>query len=357
MPTDNEDDYAPFASCVDCGGDIADEDNTWYDDDDTLCRDCHDDRAANREYDEQRGPIEGHDYKPRPRFYGPTGVPTSYYLSENDRPMLYFGIELEVECEDGNLSDIAEKTHARLDPLCYLKADGSLSYGFEIVSHPMSLGFVQSVHANPLYDTMRQLIKWGVRSWKTSTCGLHIHMSRRAFANDAHRQKFLYFVYENKDELVKFAGRDSHWAKFRKDLFLGYNAEWSEDPIETRAKTYLEAVKGINKDGSPNRQYERYLAVNRQNRETYELRFFRPSLQPAALRACIEFCAAAFAYTEAMTSYEWRNEGALRFDHFANWSRDHRSDYPDFVPRMDKRVYGIEHPDEDDGIASDINYN
>lgn len=131
-----------------------------------------------------RRTIHGHDFKPRFLF--------NKMEWENTR---YLGIELEVECEhsrdttakmiktwlsqqpptpdvttrDGKL--IKGKT---LDKLVYIKSDGSLHNGIEIVFHPFTL---KSFHKNfPLKGFLSLLKNNGC--FVLDNCGMHVHVSK-----------------------------------------------------------------------------------------------------------------------------------------------------------------------------------
>lgn len=108
-----------YRRCESCDR-IIHEDNICQNNDLPYCCSCYDDIDDDDE-------IEDYSYKPEPIFYG-----------KGER---YFGIELEVDCggKDGenarNLKDIANCRQEHI----YIKSDGSLDDGFEIVSHPMTL--------------------------------------------------------------------------------------------------------------------------------------------------------------------------------------------------------------------------
>ena len=143
--------------CRDCGKRI------WQGDDHGsgdihLCRDCYDDRYTHchrcgallheseayyedsDEYDERPycrscfgerndDPIHNYYYKPEPIFYG-------------DGPR-YFGVELEID-EGGEVKSKARsllEIANREGEYLYIKHDGSLDDGLELVTHPVSLDF------------------------------------------------------------------------------------------------------------------------------------------------------------------------------------------------------------------------
>ena len=147
------------------------------DDDEPLCYDCH------SRY--HRDLIHDYYYKPEPIFYG-------------NGPK-FFGVELEID-EGGESNDNAAKILkvANADQeLIYIKHDGSLDDGFEIVTHPMSLDY--QLQQMPWEHICREAVNLGYTSHQAGTCGLHIHVSRLAFGatereQDAAIARVLYFL-------------------------------------------------------------------------------------------------------------------------------------------------------------------
>ena len=82
-------------------------------------------------FDDFQDEIEEYSYKPSVTFFG------------NDK--LYMGVELEVDegGKDNENARILKEIANSCDEHIYIKADGSLDDGFEIVSHPMTLKFHQ----------------------------------------------------------------------------------------------------------------------------------------------------------------------------------------------------------------------
>ena len=79
----------------------------------------------------------------------------------------------------------------------YIKHDGSIDEGFEIVTHPMSLDY----HKNnmPWERIFEKALAMDYRSHQTSTCGLHIHVDRMALGSDhiAQEETIARIVYKN----------------------------------------------------------------------------------------------------------------------------------------------------------------
>ena len=187
--------------CQDCGERVWNDDNAG-DDDHPLCERCyerdytrceicgqllHNDDVCYANGDDdgetpycarccprhEERQIHEYYYKPEPIFYG-------------DGPR-YMGVELEIDegGEDGdNAERILDVANAD-DERVYCKHDGSLHNGFEIVTHPCSPEY----HMNdfPWADILRKAISMGYTSHQARTCGLHIHVSRKAFGKSALR--------------------------------------------------------------------------------------------------------------------------------------------------------------------------
>jgi hypothetical protein len=185
-------------------------------------------------------------------------------------------VELEVD-DGGELSsaarDLAEIANKN-EELIYCKHDGSLSDGFEIVTHPMTLDF----HCNsmPWQTLLRKSIALGYRSHRTTTCGLHVHVNRDSFGVTEEQQeaciaRVLYFFEKQWGELLKFSRRSeqqlNRWASR-----YGYK-EQPKEILDHAKKGY----------GSG-----RYTSVNLGNAETIEFRIFRGTLKYNTLIATLQ---------------------------------------------------------------------
>lgn len=235
-----------YAACEECGV-ILPLGEVFYDEEDqALCWTCYH-RCQHSK------PIQDYCYKPEPIFYG-----------EGNR---FFGVELEadlggeVNSKALRLLKIPNEKEERL----YIKHDGSLDEGFELVSHPMTLAYHRQKMPWPeLLATAREL---GYRSHQTATCGLHVHVNRDAFGEteaeqDACIARILYFFERNWEELLKFSRRTRHQLERWADRY-GYK----EHPREILEH----AKKGC--------RGERYTCVNLQNEATVEFRIFRGTLK------------------------------------------------------------------------------
>lgn len=263
-----------YTHCAECSCLIY-RDDTYEYDDNLFCYEC---------YREVRGNSTIHDYnyKPNPIFYG-----------DSDR---YFGIELEIDKggkDDDYAAEILNIANENGEYV-YIKSDGSLDEGMELVSHPMTLDFHKKYCWN---EIMRKAIQLGYRSHQTSTCGLHIHVNRSCLGKSCDEQddvisRILFFVESHWNELLKFSRRTEYsinrWA-----ARYGY---------ENNAKDILDKAKNGNQG--------RYAAVNLCNYNTIEFRMFRGTLKYSTFIACLELVniiceTAAFSSEDELKKLSW----------------------------------------------------
>ena len=109
-------------------------------------------------------------------------------------------------------------------------------------------------------------IQMGYLSHQTKTCGLHVHVSRKAFGDTEMQQdkciaRVLYLFENHWTELLKFSHRTQYQLNQLAARY-GYR-EYPEEVLEN-AKTG---------------NYGRYTCVNLNNSETIEFRIFRGTLK------------------------------------------------------------------------------
>ena len=242
----------------------------------------------------------------------------------------FCGFELEMSDEDGRMPfrEAAEYLNDACGQFAYMKHDGSVSNGFELVTHPHTLSAYQQ--RMPMWNAIDLLRSRGWRSWSSSSsCGLHIHINNASFVDVGHAMRFLKFIYSNKSPLVAFAGRDSSYARFDFEQFVTreIHAGWHDDgsmKFETQNLSHVVKKQQVNQG--------RYLAVNAQNDNTYELRFFRGSMRPKTVLACLEFTYALHEYTQGLTSHDCVAKRALTWRSFLAFVRN-KSGSEDFAYR------------------------
>ena len=278
------------------------------------CENCeHYTRDSCDNCDDSSRIIHNYSYKPDPKFYG------------NSKDNLYFGIELEMEIRDNNLSDSASYIMEMLGDFTYLKEDSSINSGgyrgFEMVSHPATLDYF--AEGKNLWATLDYLRKvHSARSWDAKSCGLHIHISRTGFKGGAHTHRFLSLIYKNSDKMMKLGGRKSRYAQF--------NDVWQYDEFDRPYFTLKHKV------AHPSRSItERYSAVNTQNEHTLELRFFRGTMNPEGVLSAIQLAHATVEYTRNLTLSDVKM-GALSWEWFADWIQANNGLYPELYMRMSR---------------------
>ena len=159
---------------------------------------------------------------------------------------MYLGVELEIDRggeESSNAERILEIANYDATHM-YMKHDGSIEDGFEMVTHPISLDYHQT--KMPWREIFDKALEMGYRSHKTSTCGLHIHVSRDALGPDHDAQeetiaRIVYFVEAHWNELLKFSRRTEanimRWASrygieantkavYDKAIFICFSVGW-----------------------------------------------------------------------------------------------------------------------------------
>jgi hypothetical protein len=209
--------------------------------------------------------------------------PELNYLNarESDRP-LFYGIELEVEVPRETARDIL--VEEMMDKFgrewFYVKADGSLNHGMEIVTHPMTYEYITK-EIEKFSKILKFLENQECKSFNTDTCGIHIHISKDQISHLT-TYKILKLFYENPGFILKISQRRvqkfEEWSKLHRK---------EEETAETNLYTKAKYKSGI----------ARYVAVNLNNSDTIEFRIFRGTLHcPSFLknvefiRSVVEFC-------------------------------------------------------------------
>jgi hypothetical protein len=278
-----------YRSCDRCGCILCSDDTHYFEDTESnYCEDCF-----NRVQSERADRVLfGYSYKPTPQFQS-----TADELASRRTPPFFLGVELEVDRDDvtDDVKDDIESAH--IPDAFYCKEDGSLTYGFEVVSHPCSFAWWQE---HSLY-WCNSLVAAGYKSFKTTTCGMHVHVSK-AFLTESERAKLLMFAKTNRD-FIRFISR-------RKPECLD---RWAKVDQSSTARI-IRKVKNLASD-------ERYEAINLLNRATIEFRIFRGTLKPAAIKRNIAFVAALCWFIKCCSNCE------LTHFHFRQWIAQHGRKY------------------------------
>ena len=246
-----------YRRCERCNCLLHDNDVYWLGDY-PYCRDCYDDETEDNFI---------HDY-----YYKPTRI---FYKCSDEEKVRYYGVELEID-RGGKDDDNAEEIHNTANfanELLYIKSDGSLNDGMELVSHPCSMKYHR--YEFPWAEILKKSVQLGYRSHNTTTCGLHVHIGRNELGETYEIQeevisRIMFFFESHWNELFRFSRRSEesceHWAARH-----GYN---------DRPKEILEKAKKSSKG--------RYACVNITNANTVEIRLFRGTLKWNTFMATLE---------------------------------------------------------------------
>jgi hypothetical protein len=319
----NESDYF---MCNACESQTNYDDSGWYNGD-RYCSNCIENNVYNCgdcdverwdgddhecEYDDDNSLIHDYSYKPSPFFFGAG----SYH----------FGFELEVEARNSSRYEGASVVQDALGGRVYMKEDGSLSDGFEIVTHPHTL---ENYHKEFNWGFLDRLKDDGFRSWNTSSCGLHVHVSRTAFgkgdpwemgmsqpkrsrlilSRQAHELRFMKLIYDNQRQVERISGRTS-----------------------TRYASFGDKGNLVQKVKYGNQENGRFSAVNTENSDTIEVRVFKGSLRKERVLSAIEFVHASVEYTrDIKVTSENR---ALSWIKFTGYIASNAELYPNLVTIM-----------------------
>ena len=326
-----------FSTCPECDDTFHNDNGSWFND--TLycetchgnyvytCDDCREEywdgngHDCSEQEDEDNGSIHSYSYRPSPYFFG--------------KGQYHLGFELEVEARDTSRYDGAALVEGILGSHAYMKDDGSLSDGFEVVTHPHTLEAYQNDFN---WDFIPKLKREGFRSWNTDTCGLHVHVSRTAFGSgdspwgradrdqillkrQAHELRFMKLVYDNQRQVERIAGRSgNHYATFQDKGKL------------------VEKVKYGNQSNG------RYSAINTENDMTLEVRVFKGSLRKERVLSALEFVTASVEYTRDLKVTS-KNQ-ALSWLRFTAYVSDNLETYPNLALIMSESFASDNNPNE-----------
>ena len=290
-----------YSSCDNCGN-LFLEDDLHYDEgeDAYYCEGC---------YNACGSAIHSYNYKPHAIFHG----------NEITDSQPFLGMELEIDGGD----DARETARAlrAIDPseqLFYLKHDGSLDNGIEIVTHPHTL---EAFSKFPWEQIVKVALDAGFRSNDTDTCGIHVHIDRAYFGPQGEKRDI--GVYQLMRLIDRFRVPLQALARRRDATY----ATWT--PVYIDDVTKAEPLKAYEAQEYQMRNYDRYHMINLENYSTVELRFFKGSLNLTTIRATLALVtslavmAAHSSETviETLTWDDFSQDLAMCNDDYARYSR------------------------------------
>ena len=272
-----------------------------------ICKDCYDNKI---EYCPNCGNVSiigltdgcdcrshtilDYSYKPkRPKLL------STKKIKENT---LFLGFENECECnedDDSDCSDLDEFPGMLIKELgnnVYCKEDGSLDYGFEIVTEPMTYEYILK-NRKHFEKAFKELASNGVYSYKSSNTGFHIHLSKAAFIDKKHMINFAKVIYLDKELSSKIALRHGNTYCY----YLSQNELKNIDDVLTKQ------VDGC----------DRYRAVNFSNSNTIEVRIYKGNLEFNSCLTYIQHVVSIFNYT-ALTTKKGKNVSIIDYINYVN---------------------------------------
>lgn len=234
---------------------------------------------------------------------------------ENTGEVIGFELEVENKKHDEDNNIIAEELYKDMDDInedfIYIKRDGSLDYGFEVVTHPQS--YKAWMNSWERYQPIFDLPSKGIRSHDTKTCGLHFSLNRKAFT-PMHLLKFSIFIYHNPLFIKDISRRKLRnlitWANvFSQGIYKREEDEIKLIIKEKKKGTWYEQGTFYNKIGnyySPiyatnhlakNLRNTRNTAVNITG-DRVECRFFKGTLKKETLIMNLQFVHSLFEFTK-----------------------------------------------------------
>lgn len=246
-----------------------------------YCESCDPGDDDDDDEDGDYNGIHEYGYKPKPLFFPPDRA--------NDRTTLYYGVELEVQMD--NISRAAQHTLGTLgENHAYMKHDGSVNHGFEIVTHPHTLD-----EHRKLWPAWFDDLPKDVRSYESGACGLHIHVGKSALST--------YLI----GKLLVFMNAD-------------HNRTFVECIAQRTANSYCE-IKNKKLTDARRTSYDRYEAVNLCPSATIEFRIFRGNVRRERFFKALEFVDALIHWAKDAPSSD------LRYQDFVKWVRKNRKAY------------------------------
>jgi hypothetical protein len=238
--------------------------------------------------------INSHYYKPQPKF-----------LNGGEKTNLHLGIELEVEFNNKNPESVAEELFSEIDDeenLFYLKRDGSLDNGFEIVTHPCSLDFHRKQF--PWKKILQVLDKHEARC--NENTGLHIHNSISSFGGFRSTTRYAAMIFLNEKQTYHFSERQVS----RRYLFpANYEADFFDNLMSESWD------RGCN--------FSRMAVVLRN--ETIETRLFQSTTDESRIFSCLEFVTAMTRFCNVSRFQAYDAE--KKWKRFAEYVLRNKSEY------------------------------
>ena len=242
-----------FAMCEICGDLFCGDDVTFNDNDEMYyCESCYEENFSSL-IESYHNHTDEYEYEKR-------------YAKDEDkenRNILTFGVEVEVSggSVDTKVKHLVEEIHDNTS-LFIFEHDGSLPYNsVEIISYPFSMEYINK--HNYIMKDLYNTINYYQFNCEDERCGYHIHVGRNRNINTVENYIVLLVEYF-KDEFAILSKRDRN----RLDRWSRFITVDNKEELENDLTTIKEII---------NRGFNRYHAINVDNRDTIEFRMFSGS--------------------------------------------------------------------------------
>lgn len=193
-----------------------------------------------------------------------------------------FGFELEVTKDSSSdivcsPDELATKIKDEYGDLFVCEHDGSIAYGVEIISQPMTWQWFLE-NQTKFQNLLKLCIDFGFDSHNGNLCGLHVHVGRKALNGKRNGKKLLvdrvitninYICERYQEELFKFSRRTTssfnRWCQNYTEL------------VELENGNQFIDKSSIRQIGT--HHINRYHVLNLNNHKTIEFRFIRGTLK------------------------------------------------------------------------------
>lgn len=276
------------------------------------------------------------DYK-RAGYYhnAPSDAPLFYNASRKNTPLAsesdsgtrYFGIEFEYaihsddlcreysEDEYDTLDDcltgaveyvLSELARHGYDRHIYSESDSSIEpYGYEFITNPMSLDYLMTT------DVIKRIVNTTASAYfyDDDSCGMHIHVNRGSLNKYSVAKMNMILTsleYQNEYIISKISGRYdgcNEWSKI-----VNFSEVYYCDNTEERYACIYDRM----------RNNGRYVALNSQNKNTVEFRFFGSTMDVSLIKYRLYFVNALCSYANNHTLEQCMHVGAAEITEWDN---------------------------------------
>lgn len=223
------------------------------------------------------------------------------------------GVELEVEAKSTSL----RREINRIKSNWFMQeSDGSLSdeRGIEFVTIPLLPKDAKSLKT---WTPIVEYLKDRATSWRSTRCGLHVHIGREAFGKDENERqatlgKLLFFYYENikpTDWNTKIFGRSTTYSE------RAFNCKESQ-AIKTLGMDLMKDKKiraKVDKGLKDAANVTRYFDINVQNTHTVEFRKGKGSICADRISAVVTYCDLMVKYCKKTAWDKMTTEGFVAY--------------------------------------------